>query len=253
MLILAVSLVLFVSLYQKKVLQQKSDLQAAENKFQKDLLHATIQVEEAERDKIARNIHDDVGTSLNVIRLHLTKLSRNSGDKTLSENLVKESMGLLDESIENVRGIARDLMPPTLVKLGFEKGVTELFRKINSSGQIDVRHSFQFNEKRFNTQTELHLYRIMQEMLNNIIKHSQAKIINIDGAMDSGSGRISLWYEGNGLTKERVAELMKHGKGVGLKSMQSRAQLIGATIGYRMEKNQAVIEINIPLNHEPVV
>lgn len=252
MFILAGGMVSFVALYQKKVLQQKNALQEAENKFQKELLTATIQVEEAEREKIAKNIHDDVGTSLNVIRLHLTKISRNAGNKELSESVVKESMGILENSIEQVRGIARDLMPPTLVKLGFEKGVAELFRQVNTSGQMEIAASFNFNGKRFDTRTELHLYRIVQEMLNNIIKHSGAKALNVEGKMDQEKSEIIFWYNGKGLTKESAMELMKDGKGVGLKSMQSRAQIIGGAIEYSAEKERSVIKIEIPTTYAPV-
>ncbi|HET6991514.1 MAG TPA: hypothetical protein VFJ43_09335, partial [Bacteroidia bacterium] len=92
MIILAVSIILFVVLYQKKVLAQQNQIQATENKHQLELLSATIQVVELEREKIAKNIHDDVGTLLNVIKLHLTKISRNSDDKSRSEELINESM-----------------------------------------------------------------------------------------------------------------------------------------------------------------
>lgn len=233
MFIMAFTVILFVVLYQKRVLAQKNQIQAAENRHQKELLNATIQVAELEREKIARNIHDDVGTALNVLRLHLTKLSRNPNDEGLSERVITESMGLLDDSIKNIRGIAKDLMPPTLIKLGFEKGIIELCRQINASGNIrvdqdiDLRHGIHFQQK-----SEVQLYRIVQEVLNNIIKHSQAKLITVSIRSDAKQMEITISHDGKGITNEMVTRLTEADKGVGLKSIFSRAQLIGASVNY---------------------
>lgn len=249
MLILAFSIILFVVLYQKKILAQKNTIQIAENRHQKEMLNATIEVAEMEREKIAKNIHDDIGTILNVIKLNFTKMSRNPSDKDLSEQLIKESMSLLDDSIQNIRGIARDLMPPTLVKLGFEKGISELCRQINASGTITVKHEFNFGSKRLPAKTELQLYRIIQEVMNNIIKHSQAKQVNISARSDANELIIDISHDGIGISSEMVAQLTEAEKGIGLKSIQSRVQLINASIQYfTIGPKQAAISIEVPFS-----
>jgi signal transduction histidine kinase len=248
MLILAFSIILFVVLYQKKILAQQNTIHAAENRHQKELLHATIEVAELEREKIARNIHDDIGTILNVIKLNFTKISRNPADKELSETLIKESMGLLDDSIQNIRGIARDLMPPTLVKLGFEKGIIELCRQINSSGAITVQHVFNFGNVRMPAKSELQLYRIIHEVINNIIKHSQATAITISARSDEHEMAVDISHDGIGISSEMVAQLTEAEKGIGLKSIQSRVQLINASIQYfTIGLRQAKISLVVPL------
>jgi two-component system, NarL family, sensor kinase len=247
MLILAFAIILFVVLYQKKILSQQNQIQATENRHQKELLDATIEIAELEREKIAKNIHDDVGTMLNVIKLHLTKISRNSEDRILSEKLIRESMSLLDDSIQNIRGIAKDLMPPTLIKLGFEKGIIELCRQINASGNIRIDHSFEMDGKRLPSKTELQLYRIIQEVVNNIIKHSRATHVVI--ALRSGMGglAIKISHDGNGISSEMVLQLTEAERGIGLKSIQSRVQLINASIQYlTIGSNQAEIAIEVP-------
>lgn len=253
MLIMAFTVVLFVSLYQKKVLAQKNLVQAAENRHQKELLNATIQVAELEREKIAKNIHDDVGTALNVLRLHLTKLARNPGDPELSGKLIGDSMGLLDDSIKNIRGIAKDLMPPTLIKLGFEKGILELCRQINASGNIKVDQDVELLGARLQSKSELQLYRIMQEVINNIIKHSHASAITIFMRSDAKQLTIAVSHDGTGISTAMLPQLTEADRGVGLKSILSRAQLINATVDYQIsgeKKSNVIIEVPFEPNEK---
>ncbi len=247
MLILAFGIILFVMLYQKKVLAQQNQMQVVENRHQKDLLNATIQVAEIEREKIARNIHDDVGTTLNVIKLHLTKISRNPADGALSGKLIAESMGLLDDSIQNIRNIAKDLMPPTLIKLGFEKGISELCRQIDASGTIRIQLDCSLDGIRLPSKTELQLYRIMQEVINNIIKHSRAKTIRISIRPGNGGVGIGIFHDGEGISSGMLPQLTAADRGIGLKSIQSRVQLINASIHYATAGNsESEISIEVP-------
>jgi signal transduction histidine kinase len=249
MIILAVSIILFVVVYQKKILEQQNQIQATENKHQLELLNASLEVAELEREKIAKNIHDDIGTLLNVIKLHLTKISRNPNDKIHSEELIRESMSMLDESIENIRGIAKELMPPTLIKLGFEKGISELFRQINSLGEIKIQHTFEFSEERLPNKTELQLYRIVHEVINNIIKHSKATQVDVSCKSDSNGIQIIISHNGAGITSEIVSKLAEEQQGIGLKSIQSRVQLIGASIQFLIiGDGNAKILIDIPFH-----
>lgn len=247
MVILAGSIILFVVVYQKRILAQQNQIIEEENKHQMELLNASIQVAENEREKIAKNIHDDIGTILNVIKMHLSKISRNPDDKIQTEELVMESMSLLNNSIENIRGIAKELMPPTLIKLGFEKGILELFRQINASGEINIQHTFEFREVRLPVKTELHLFRMMQEIINNIIKHSKSKLVNVSCQSNSNGVNIIISHDGEGLSTDDVTKLTEQEKGIGLKSIQSRALLISASVQYlKISGHDAKILIDIP-------
>ncbi|MGZ3919736.1 MAG: sensor histidine kinase [Bacteroidia bacterium] len=248
MLILVAFIILFVLYYQKKVLAQQNEMQLAENKYQRQLLSAAIQVEEKERERIAKNIHDDVGTLLNVLKLNLSKIARNSGDEELTEELSKENLHLLEESIQSIRGIAKDLVPPTLIKLGYVKAVNELCRHINNSGQIIIRFNQSDLELRLSQQTELQLYRLTNELLNNIVKHSGAKEIDIDFVKQTNSHELMITHNGKGINSEQVKELEALNMGLGLKSIQSRTQLINAQIFYNAPVNEKPnVIVQIPL------
>lgn len=251
MVILAVSIILFVVLYQKKILTQKNEIQYTVNRHQKELLEATIKVAEKEREKIAKNIHDDIGTRLNVIKLHLTKISRNAGDRRISENLIGESMELLNESIHNIRGISQDLMPPTLVKLGFEKGIMEFCRQINTAKALKIELVADLKGKRLPAEVELQLYRVVQELINNILKHAEAKNVEMDIRSDTSEVTVSIRHDGKGINTETVTRLAESEQGIGLKSIQSRIQLIGASIQYlTLGPKRSEISIEVPCMYE---
>lgn len=250
MLILVISIILFVVFYQKKILAQKNQIQLAENQYQRQLLQATIQVEEKERERIAKNIHDDIGTLLNVLKLNLTKLSRNGEDKELVKLLTGENIELLDESIQSIRNISKDLVSPTLLKLGYLKAVHELCRHITNSGQIfaDLVHEADEIDIRFPESTEVQLYRMTQEIINNIIKHAGAGEILIEYKKSETVYNVLVRHNGRGITDQDIISLVKDNKGLGLKSIQSRAQLINATVNYSVPTPlQACIHVKIPL------
>lgn len=251
MVILAVSVILFVVLYQKKILTQKSEIQQTVNRHQRELLEATITVAEKEREKIAKNIHDDIGTRLNVIKLHLAKISRNPADQRISENLIGESTALLNESIQTIRGIAQDLMPPALVKLGFEKGINEFCRQINASNELKIALTADLKGIRLPAQVELQLYRIVQELINNILKHAGAKNVAMAIRAEVSEIVVSIHHDGKGITTEAATKLAESEQGTGLKSIQSRVQLIGASIQYLALGNErSEISIEVPCSYE---
>ena len=246
MVILVASIVLFVLMYQKKVLAQKNETQFEENRHQRELLDATLEVAEQEREKIAKNLHDDVGSMLNVIKLHLTKLSRNPDEKVISASIVNESMGLVDETIQSIRGLSQELLPPTLVKLGLEKGVLELCRQISAMGQIKIDFAAATTDKRLSPKIELQLYRVIRELINNILKHADASAISITLCSNANMITVNVTHNGIGITDEQVQELTQNRRGICLKSIQSRIQLIKATIHYSCyELKKSEIEIQI--------
>jgi two-component system, NarL family, sensor kinase len=241
MLILVVSIILFVVYYQKKVLSQKND-------FQKQLLSATVQVEEKERERIAKNIHDDIGTLLSVLKLNMSRAARNTDDKELVKRIAAENYKLLDESIQAVRGAIKDLAPPTLNKLGYLKAIGELCRQINGTDNINIALITDSMALQLPQKDELQLYRLSKELLNNIIKHSNASQILVEFEEKNKMYKLRLSHNGKGISDEQVRELSKEQKGLGLKSIESRAQLIDAAVHYNMGNidKRPFIEVNIP-------
>lgn len=239
--------IFFVLLHQKRMFENRALIINKENIHQKKLIDASIEVAELEREKIAKDIHDDVGSVLNVINLHLSRILRSVDDKVLMKELINESKDLLESSIETIRGISRDLMPPILIRLGYEMGLEELCRQIRKSSAIET--TFITSEKEFtiSKRVELQLYRIVQEVVNNIIKHAKASEIKVTLQCSSSVFTTEIFHDGKGISSEMINQLSEEKGGVGLRSIQSRAQMISATVQYiTINEKKSLIIIEVP-------
>lgn len=247
-LILVFFVIFFVLLHQKRMFENKAFIKEKESLHQKKLTDASIEVAELEREKIAKDIHDDVGSVLNVINLYLSRIERNTENVELTKQLVGESKGLLESSIENIRSIARDLMPPILIRLGYENGLTELCRQITNSKLIDIELISHATGIKLSKRVELQLYRIVQESVNNIIKHAKASKISITLKCNSLVYSTEIEHNGIGISSEVVNQLSEGVGGIGLRSIQSRAQMINASVQYiSISNKESKITIDVPI------
>lgn len=247
-LILVSFIVLFILLYQKKMLANQALIKENDIIHQRKLLDASIEVAEQERKKIAANIHDDIGMMLNVIKLNLTKIQRNRSDEKLTETLLTNSNLLIGDTLAAIRVISNDLMPPTLMKLGFIKGITELCRQVKSSGVIDINLKLNVDSIRLEKKNEIQLYRLIKEVVNNIIKHASASTAEVTINATSEFMTITIIHDGKGLTNEMMHHLSESSDGIGLKSILSRAQLTNSVLQCIIIGNkEAKIIIESPL------
>lgn len=203
-----------------------------ENLFQRQLLQSSIESEEKERERIAKNIHDDVGTLLNVLKLNLSKITRNSENKELLQNMAQENLKLLEDAIQSIRNISKDLVPPTLIRLGYLKAIHELCRHISNSGDVTADLIYETDPGNLPDNVRVHLYRLTQELINNILKHTDATDILIVFNKEGNHIQIKLTHNGKGITDKEVKALTQENKGTGLKSIQGRALMLGADIHY---------------------
>lgn len=239
--------IFFILIHQKRMFENKALIKEKENAHQKRLVNATIEVAELERKKIAANMHDDVGTTLNVINLHLNRMARHANEPELVKQLLNESKELLNTSIETIRGIAKDLMPPVLIRLGYENGISELCRQLNESKVYDVSFSPSKAHLNLSKNAELQLYRIVQEIINNLIKHAKPTQINIDVKLTNESYITKITHNGIGISSSMINNLSIEKKGVGLRSIESRAQMINATVQYIVKtETESIINIDVP-------
>lgn len=243
MLTLAFFIIVFIVQYQKKILLHKAITQKNETDFQKQLLEASVDVAEQERRKIAANIHDDVGLTLNVIKLNFSKMKRNNDNKELVTELIDTNLKILEETSNTLRGISNELMPPSLSLLGLIKGLREMCRQISSTGSIQVEINSPDLNLKLDKKKELQLYRLIKEIINNIVKHANASQINLNNELTHEQLITIITHNGVGISDEDVRSLITSDKGIGLKSIQSRIQLTNSSIQYNYSKNEPAVII----------
>lgn len=229
MLLLALAFVLFFYFSQQKFQVQQLAAQQQLLNHQQQLLINSIQVQEAERQRLARELHDEVGSKLNVINLGLHRLRKYSADMPAMVETLQGIFGVVDTTIGTTRRIAHDLLPPTLEKFGL---VTALEELCEQHQQGDFALSFTCQGKQplgIDQTTALNFFRVVQELLSNSIKHAGAKNISI--LLWHNEQETGLTYQDDG--RGFAVENHHQKKGLGMQNIESRLQIIHAT--YRLE------------------
>lgn len=210
---LTLIIVLFVVVYQRKLLRQERRHKLVEEEHRMELLRATIQSQEVERDRISRELHDGVGVMLSTSRMYLEHW--NSEDDDGKVRAAKKVDELLSQTIESVRRVSADLRPVVLETLGLAEAITDLADTIINAGKLeidlDLSYAYPIQQK-----DELNIYRVVQELLTNTLRHAQASAVVLE--VDVTPERFLLIYRDNG----KGLPSGKTRKGLGLKNMENR-------------------------------
>lgn len=245
--ILLLLLLLFFSNWyfrnKRKLLEQqhtgyKKHLYEMEQQRQLEFSRAMLQGEEQERRRLARDLHDGLGGMLAGIKISLSVQS----DQQLSEEAkhkFSKSISRLDDAVTELRRIAHNMMPVNLLKFGLSVALKDL---CESQMSIGTRISFQALGIRDDIpeQTQINIYRIVQEMLNNAIRHAQASQIILQCSQDKNTFLITMEDNGVGFDPDEAAA----GNGLGLMNIRNRVGLLNGVMDIETKNNEGTI-INI--------
>jgi len=249
MLALTIGLIVFIIFHQRKVIRYQLKLQRMEQDQQKLLLNASIRLQEEERQRIAADLHDDAGPLLATARLYLNENLVNL-DKTTQLQSIYNAKQIIDDTIQLIRNISHSLMPPTLKNFGLESAVNDLFQKISGSGSMNASSRFHDYRERLQAENELVIFRVIQELVNNILKHSNASFIHLTQNTSGNKFFIRLHHDGRGITQNDFNKLNKSNVGLGLKNIQSRLKVLHGKIFFEKDMSQTYYKVTIELVKE---
>ena len=174
--LVVILIVMFRSFQRKSV---ENELKRANRKLgnQKKILQSTIETQEIERKRIAQDLHDAISAKLNVVNLHANMLKDGSLSKQEQQDSLDSIVRLTQKVLTSSREIAHDLLPPILDKFGLVAALDELIDEF-SSAKLEIDKQIVY-EKRLTKSQELHVFRILQEVFNNALKHGNASKINL--------------------------------------------------------------------------
>lgn len=201
-----------------------------------------LQTQENERSRIASDLHDGVGHLLSAIKLNLSALSaENNNDKSITDNLGK----MVDSASLEVRQISHELMPQSLTELNIISALNELANRINKSNSITVIVSSQNEITDISKKTQIVVYRIIQEILNNILKHAKASAVDIN--LTHSESKLFLVIQDNGIYFDENA--IKNSDGIGWKNIRARIEMFNGE--YSISSNTSGgTKISVSLNPE---
>jgi len=227
-------------LYNRYKLKQKNLLEAEVFKQQEIAAQALFDGEQQERVRIARDLHDSIGQMLSVVKMNISSMDELQDESSLASN----TASLVDKTIAEVRHISHNLIPEEL-NFGLFNALESLCDKISKSKKTlatlhvpdSVKHYV------FEKQNELGIYRIVQEVLNNMVKHAEASAININVLHKEKQLVIQIKDDGKGFNADSIHE----GRGLGWKNIQARVKMLNGKLEITSEKLTGTeIEISIP-------
>lgn len=238
------ALLIFFILYQRRLKRFNMQLLLLEKKQQQLLLEASLRYQEEERKRLAANLHDDAGPLLATAKLYLNDTLLEQ-DKQAQAQAIASARAILDKTIQLVRSISHDLIPPTLKNFGLHSALYDLIQTINGAGVVTASGQFSHDERRFSEEKEMIIYRIALELLNNILKHSAAGFIDIQQVWYQQQYQLLITHDGKGLTQQDYGRLNNRPEGMGLKNIASRIRLLEGTILFEKELNKDIYSVKI--------
>lgn len=241
--LLLISFLLYLN-YRHKQRLQAQRIQELETEKQLMATEAVLKGEEQERSRLAKDLHDGLGGMLSGIKYSLNTMKGNLIMTPENQQAFERSMDMLDSSIQEMRRVAHNMMPEALVKFGLDTALRDFCNDINQSGALAVTYqSFGMETGRWNQTTSITIYRIVQELLNNTIKHAGASSALVQVSHASAGTSITVEDDGRGFDPE----ILKTARGIGWSNIQSRISYLKGRWDVQSEpgKGSSVhIEIN---------
>lgn len=246
MLLLFTSFLVAVILNQRKKLKYQRDMEKLREQQQNQLIEAAVRSEELERHRIAETLHDEVGAILSSAKLHLLGIKSEVLDER-DQKLHEKGRELLNEVIQKVRGISHNLHSNILKEFGLNEAIRHFVKKVTQGTMIQATTALDDNYQTENAETDISIYRMVQELMNNILKYANATEFLISSTLEGNELNLVLFHNGDGLTQEQFEELRFRKEGLGLKNIQNRIILLKGTIHFTKGGEGYRINIHVPV------
>jgi len=220
--LLGIFMILFVFYYRN----WHMNFQKKEELFEQTLLHTQLEIQEQTMKNISQEIHDNVGQLLSLAKLQLATTDNSDPDE--KDEKIKSSKDLVSKAIKDLRNLSHSLDTDYISEMGLLKVIESELVMIEKSGQYNTEFRVEGNPFPLESRKELITFRIVQEMLNNIIKHAKAKMIKIRMEYRLGDLLLEISDDGEGFDLSPLNDAGDMTFGLGIRNMNSRAQLIGA-------------------------
>lgn len=242
MLLLSGGFVLFIALYQRRMFQEQEKRRLMDLDFQDRMIQLQIDSTETERKRIAADLHDSIGSMLWAAKLNIAYLGRSVEFSGELKDSYSETMKMLDQSVDSVRRISWELTPEAFNHTGLASSIKEFCSRLDGRGQ-NVICEEQGRSVFWKDDRALMVYRIVQELVNNAVKHAQSTMIKVKLRWNAQSLEIEVSDNGVGFVlNEQVRS------GVGWWNITNRSKKIGANLLVRDDvANGSIIELTVPL------
>lgn len=226
----------------QRIFNYMKKVETERRRTEKRFLTAIIDTEEGERARIAKDLHDGLGPLLSAVKMSVSTLEQINKDPRSLE-IIGNARETVDEAIRSIKDISDHLSPHVLRNFGLVRAISNYVNKINQAGQLSVDFNADFKDFRYDENIEVVYYRVISELINNTIQHSQATKAII--RLEYQNGELHLEYQDNGLGFEADRMLkIKSQEGSGLTNIESRIKSLKGEMKYESKPGLGV-RVNI--------
>lgn len=248
-LLLVSFIVAMLFLYKRRQQLQEQEVAKMKDMYEKEVLRSQLEIRENTFKTISQELHDNIGQMLSVVRLSLSALPLEKDHQ--AQELVKHSREVLNKAIVDLADLNKSLHPDRITDIGLGESIRFELAAIKRAGLLKVQFSVAGQEVRLPDEKAIFLFRIFQEILNNVLKHSKATNINVGITYDPVNTFVmEVEDNGVGFATDGKGSPLSFSKGVGLTSMFNRAKLIGADIAVNSVINKGT-RVIIKLKPQP--
>ncbi|MFL5788193.1 MAG: GAF domain-containing protein, partial [Flavisolibacter sp.] len=213
------------------------------NHHQKELLNTKLEIQEQTYHNISEEIHDNIGQALSLIKININTIDLNNPE--LAKDKLSESKNLLTKVIQDLRDLSKLLNTDFIEKTGLSNAIDQQLQLLNKTGLYSASLHLNGVVSKFESNRELVIFRIVQELLNNVVKHANASMIKI--TMDYQVNKLVITVEDNGKGFDAQIQLIEENKGLGLRNIFNRISFIKGTIDIKSEPDRGtVVVIDLP-------
>lgn len=231
--------------YTNRQAKQKAKFDAEKLKLQTEKTSAIVEAEEKERIRLAKELHDGVGPMLSIAKFQLENAMNQTKFISIEqESLFINTSTMIDDAAREIRTVSHDLMPNALLIQGLVSAVREFVNRLSLTGKVKVLLDVANLDERLPQLTETVLYRVLQELVGNVIKHSEATHVQIQLIRNEKELTMMIEDDGKGFDTAKIADY----KGIGLKNIISRIDFLNGKVNFDSSPNSGTtVIVEVPL------
>lgn len=242
-------IIIMLILNQKSRQAQVQELRLMEERYEQELLRSQLEIQENVFGHLSQEIHDNIGQSLTFVALSLLTVPVDNNSE--AHEYIEESRKALQKAITELRDLSRSLHTDRVTEIGLANSIDFELERLKRTNLYETSFNFADVRNLLDHQTEIILFRIVQEMLNNIVKHAKASKVEVRLSHKTDIIILEIKDNGVGFDPEALFAKQERLKGLGLMNIRKRASLIGGTFHINSVKNSGTaIRITIPINKE---
>jgi len=239
-----VFIIVYVLIFQRRQAQNRQEKASLQAQHQQEILQVQLEIQNQTLQHISGELHDNIGQLLTLVRFQLNMLEV---EETITPKQIEEVNEVVGKTIDELRGLSKSLDGDFVKNFGLVESLTHELGRIHNMGKYQTKILVDGEVYRLEGQREIVLFRVVQEILNNILKHAGGKQIQVSLQFTPAHFHLTVLDDGKGFDYEAVLGREMSKSGAGLRNIQRRTEMLGGTCTFKTAQNKGTsVHIQLP-------